>query len=67
MYYVLLSSTGNLVDSYNDEPSARAALQRIVDAEPEAAKDVALMAYGDDGLPLGDPVLVSPAGIASTS
>jgi len=30
-------------------------LQRIVEAEPEAAEDVALMTYGDDGLPTGDP------------
>lgn len=55
MHYVLLSSTGNMIDSYNEERIARAALQRIVDAEPEAAEDVALMTYGDDGRPTGDP------------
>ena len=51
MHYVLLSSTGNLIDSYEDEAEARAALQRIIDAEPDAAEDVALMIYGDDGMP----------------
>lgn len=56
MHYVLLSSTGNMVDSYEDESIARAALQRIVDVEPKAAEDVALMTYGDDGQPVGDPV-----------
>jgi hypothetical protein len=56
MHYVLLSSTGNLVDSYEDETQARMALQRIVDADPDTAEDVALMTYGDDGMPVGDPV-----------
>jgi hypothetical protein len=63
MYYVLLSSTGNLIDSHEDEAEARAALQRIIDAEPDAAEDVALMTYGDDGMPVGDPVFAKiPAG-----
>jgi len=44
-----------MIDSYEEEPAARASLQRIVEAEPEAARDVALMTYGDDGLPTGDP------------
>jgi hypothetical protein len=56
MHYVLLSSTGNLIDPYEEIADARAALQRIIDAEPDAAEDVALMAYGDDGMPVGDPV-----------
>lgn len=57
MHYVLLSSTGNMIDSFQEESAARAALQRIVDAEPEAAEDIVLMTYGDDGLPTGDPEL----------
>jgi hypothetical protein len=56
MHYVLLSSTGNMIDSYEQEPAAQAALRRIVDAEPEAAEDIVLMTYGDDGQPVGDPV-----------
>lgn len=56
MHYVLLSSTGNMVSSYEDESVARAALQRIVDAEPKAVEDVALMIYGDDGMPAGGPL-----------
>jgi len=56
MHYVLLSSTGNLIDSYEDESAAQSALQRIIDTEPNAAEDVALMTYGDDGMPIDDPV-----------
>jgi hypothetical protein len=64
MHYVLLSATGNMVDSYEEETIARAALQRIVDAEPEAIKDVALMIYGDDGMPAGGPVFAeTPSGL----
>ena len=40
MHYVLLSSTGNMIDSFEDE----------------AAEDVALMTYDDDGAPVGDPI-----------
>ena len=56
MNHVLLSSTGNLIESYDEESEARAALQRIVSSEPEAADDIVLMTYGDDGMPVGDPV-----------
>jgi hypothetical protein len=64
MHYVLLSSTGNMIDSYDEEPAAHAALRRIVDAEPGVADDIALMTYGDDGQPVGDPVLATaPASI----
>jgi hypothetical protein len=56
MHYVLLSSTGNLIDSYEDESAAHSALQRFIDSELDAAEAVALMTYGDDGMPIGDPV-----------
>jgi hypothetical protein len=64
MHYVLLSSTGNLIDSYEKESEALDALRRIVEAEPDAAEDVALMTYGDDGMPLGDPIFANaPSGV----
>ncbi len=59
MHYVLLSSTGNLIGSYDEESAAGAALRRIVAAEPEAAEDVALFTHGDDGMPVGDPVFAA--------
>jgi hypothetical protein len=64
MHYALLSSTGNMVDSYEEEGIARAALQRIVDAEPEAVEDVALMIYDEDGQLVGGPVFAeAPSGL----
>lgn len=56
MYYAIFDSTGNLVESFEGEDSAREALEHIVDAEPEAADHVALFICGDDGAPVGDPI-----------
>lgn len=56
MHYAIFDSTGNLVESFEDEQSARKALDHIVDAEPEAAEHVALFVYGKDGMPVGDPI-----------
>ncbi len=55
MHYAIFDSTGNLVESFEDEESARKALSQIVDAEPEAAEHVALFVHGEDGMPVGDP------------
>jgi hypothetical protein len=56
MHYAIFDSTGNLVKSFEDEESARKALDHIVDAEPEAAEHVALFVHGDDGMPIGAPI-----------
>lgn len=56
MHYAIFDSTGNLVESFEDEQSARKALDHIVDAEPEAAEHVALFVYGKDGMPVGDTI-----------
>ena len=56
MHYAIFDSTGNLIESFEDEQSAREALDRIIDAEPEAAEHIALFVYDDDGMPVGDPV-----------
>lgn len=56
MHYEIFDSTGNLVESFRDEESARKALDRIVDAEPDAAEDVALFVSGEDGMPIGGPI-----------
>jgi hypothetical protein len=56
MHYEIFDSTGNLVESFSDEESARRTLSQIVEAEPEAADHVALFVYDDDGTPKGDPI-----------
>lgn len=66
MYYVLLDSTGNLIASYRDEDDARLALQQLVGDDPEAAEDIALMTYDDEGTLADDPVFVVPAVAVAT-
>ncbi len=58
MYYVLLDSTGNLIESHDSEDAARAALAEIVAAEPGAASHVAMIAYDASGAPLGPATMV---------
>lgn len=61
MNYSLFSSTGNLIDSFTDEAEALAALQRIVEAEPDAAEDVALFVADDAGAIVDVPIHAMPA------
>jgi len=63
MDYSLFSSVGNLIDSFTDEAEARAALQRLVESEPEAADDIALFISDDDGTVVGGPIHAVPAAV----
>jgi hypothetical protein len=65
MYYVILDSTGNLVESFDDENAARAALERMVHDEPEAADHLALLTYDEHGEPVGEAVTVSATSAAA--
>ncbi len=56
MDYSLFSSAGNLTDSFTDEAEARAALQAMVAAEPDAADDVALFIADDEGRVVEGPI-----------
>lgn len=60
MHYVIFDSTGNLVESFEDERSAREAIDRIVAGESDAAEHVALFICGEDGMPVGDPIFARP-------
>jgi hypothetical protein len=61
MTYTLMSSMGNMIDWFDDEAEARAALQRIVELEPEYAEDVALFVSDDDGTVVEGPIHAVPA------
>ncbi|MDP2709959.1 MAG: hypothetical protein Q8O56_01950 [Solirubrobacteraceae bacterium] len=62
-YYVILHSTGNLVDSFDREDEARAALEAIVHQDAGEADEYALLTYGDDGHPIGAAVLGADIGV----
>lgn len=63
MDYSLFSKAGNLIDSFTDEADARAALQRLVASEPEAADDVALTISDDEGRVVEGPIHAVPASV----
>lgn len=51
---MILDSAGNAVASLESEPTARATLHAMVKLEPEAADHLVLLAYDDDGMPVGE-------------
>ncbi len=63
MDYSLFSKAGNLIDSFTDEADARAALQRLVANEPEAADDVALFISDDEGRVVEGPIHAVPVSV----
>lgn len=58
MEFMILDSAGNAVASYEDDLTARAVLHATVAVEPEAADHLVLLAYDDDGMPVGDALTV---------
>lgn len=61
--YVILDSTANLVDSFDQEAEARRALETIVRQDPDSADEYALIEYDDDGKPVDDALVGSELGI----
>jgi hypothetical protein len=67
MYYVLLDSTANLIESFDSRDEALAKLEEIVAADPDAAEDVAMVTYNDDGHPAADDAVTVDASGSSVS
>ena len=59
MYYALFDSTGNLIESFTDEQEAREALDELAHDNPDSADELALLAYDDDGRPVGRAITAS--------
>jgi len=54
--YLILDSMGNAVDAFRTRVAAQATLRAIVEEEPEAADALVLLAYDDQGQPVGEAV-----------
>jgi hypothetical protein len=61
--YVILDSTANLVESFDQEAEARAALEAIVRQDPESADEYAMLTYDDEGQPTGEALVGSDLGV----
>ncbi len=59
MNYMIFDETGNAIDTFDDADSAHACLKRIVEDDPSAARELALFAFDDDGLAVGEPVIAA--------
>ena len=64
--YMILDDAGNALASFSDEVTAHATLHAIVAVEPDAAEHVVLLAYDDDGMPVGDALSVWDVPMAVT-
>lgn len=62
-YYVILDSTANLVESFDDKQEALRALEQIVQQDPESADEYALLTYNNKGRPVGQAVVGSDLGV----
>jgi hypothetical protein len=60
MYFTLLDSAGNLIDSFDDEQDAQRALAAILRSDPDASGEVAIVRYDDHGEPVGEAMTVPP-------
>jgi hypothetical protein len=70
MDYMILDSAGNAVASFDNDATARATMHAIVAIEPEAADHLVLLAYDDEGMPVGEArtfVDVAPAFVIEPS
>ena len=54
MRYLILDNMGNAVDAFRTRVAAEATLRAIVADEPDAADVLCVLAYNDDGRPVGD-------------
>jgi hypothetical protein len=63
MTYSIFDSTGNLVDAFNDRAAALDCLAGIIQAEPECAGEVFLIAQDDAGNTVGETVYASSVSV----
>src|SRR4051812_35427272 len=59
MRYALVDISGNLVDSFRDEMTARAALEREVGRDGSLRDTLFVVSYDETGQPVGDAVTLS--------
>jgi hypothetical protein len=62
-YYVIIDTNANLVESFDQEAEARAALEQIVRQDPDTADEYAMVQYDNNGRPVGEALLGSELGV----
>jgi hypothetical protein len=58
-YAILYIENGDFVADFDSEDAARAALEDFLGENPSVRDRVGLLAFGEDGLPVGEPLTAS--------
>src|SRR4051812_19705104 len=56
MHFAIIDAGGTTLDTFREQRGAVAAVLAMIEHDYAAAKDVFLLAYGDDGAPYGEAV-----------
>jgi len=64
MTFMIIDSTGNAIEAFEDVAQGREVLRAIVTNDPTAARELALIAFDDDGNAVGDPEIAADLGVA---
>jgi hypothetical protein len=56
MHFTIMDDAANVVDSFDSSADAARALEAIVAEDPAAADSLLLLAYDDDGNPVGEAI-----------
>jgi hypothetical protein len=62
-YYVILDSSANLVESFDQEAEGRTALEQIVRQGPDVADEYAMLEYDNSGHPTGEALSAADLGV----
>jgi hypothetical protein len=58
--WMLMDSSGNMIDSFDGQETAREALREILEAAPGNADHLALIGFDADGEPVAPSAAVDP-------
>jgi hypothetical protein len=61
-YFVILSSDANMVESFDREDEALAALEQIAQHDSESADEYAMLQFDDAGHPVGEAMSAAEVG-----
>ena len=67
MHFMIMDEAANAVDSFGDRNEAARALEAIVADDPAAADSLLLLAYDDDGNPVGEAIVARVVAPASST
>jgi hypothetical protein len=56
MHFGIITTSGNVLEWFDDEDAAQGALVEMVREYPGAAKDLALLRFDDEGRPVGQAI-----------